>query len=128
MNCKLHQSLKKLLTPDEKINYNIIHCRPCGSFLRRDNAKRKTIDITSTFKPVLREPSKLNFNASPVITDTTPRALKYNIPGENLLFAYQPAELKPLSLDNDSSADWGYSNFIKSRVWQCPPALRKSGV
>lgn len=84
-----------------------------AALFAQDSTKRRTIDITSTFKPVLREPSKLNFNASPVITDTAPRALKYNIPGENLLFAYQPAELKPLSLDNDSSADWGYSNFIK---------------
>lgn len=87
------------------------------SFLfAQDTTKRRTIDITSTFKPVLREASKINFNASPVITDTAPPVLKYNIPAENLLFAYQPAELKPLSIDDDTSANWAYSNFIKVGV------------
>jgi hypothetical protein len=79
----------------------------------QDSTKRKTIDITSTFKPQLRESSKVNFNASPLTTDTTPPKLQYHIPAENLFFTYQPAELKPVSLDADSSADWGYSNFIK---------------
>lgn len=79
----------------------------------QDTTKRKTIDITSTFKPVLREQSKVNFNATAVPNDTTPRILKYNIPAENLYFAYQPADLKPVSLDVDSLSDWDYSNFIK---------------
>ena len=79
----------------------------------QDSTKRRTIDITSTFKPVLREASKLNFEASPVVSDTTRPKLAYNIPAENLLFAYQPAELKPLSLESDSLSDWPYSNFIK---------------
>lgn len=79
----------------------------------QDTTKRRTIDITSTFKPVLREASKLNFQASPVIGDTSKPKLTYNIPAENLLFAYQPAELKALALTSDSLTDWGYSNFIK---------------
>jgi hypothetical protein len=79
----------------------------------QDTGKRRTIDITSTFKPVLREASKLNFNASPIIGDTTPPKLKYNIPVENLFFTYQPADLKPVSLEADSLTNWGYSNFIK---------------
>ncbi len=83
------------------------------SSFAQDTTKRRTIDITSTFKPVLREASKLNFNASPVLGDTTPPHLRYNIPAENLFFTYQPAELKPLSLEADSLTDWPYSNFIK---------------
>jgi hypothetical protein len=79
----------------------------------QDTTKRRTIDITSTFKPVLREASKLNFQASPVVGDTSRPRLTYNIPAENLMFVYQPAELKPVSLDSDSLTDWGYSNFIK---------------
>ena len=79
----------------------------------QDTTKRRTIDITSTFKPVLREASKLNFQASPVIADTTPPKLTYNIPAENLLFKYQPVELKPVSLDPDSASIWAYSNYIK---------------
>lgn len=79
----------------------------------QDTSKRRTIDITSTFKPVLREASKLNFHASPVVADTTPPQLKYNIPVENLFFRYQPAELKPVSLEPDSLGNWAYSNFIR---------------
>lgn len=83
-----------------------------GAFAQ-DTTKRRTIDITSTFKPVLREASKLNFEATPVAGDTSRPRLTYNIPAENLMFAYQPAELKPVTLATDSLTDWGYSNFIK---------------
>ena len=31
----------------------------------QDTTKRKTINITSTFKPVLRDAVKINFNAAP---------------------------------------------------------------
>ncbi|HRE50511.1 MAG TPA: hypothetical protein PK339_03760 [Flavitalea sp.] len=79
----------------------------------QDSAKRRTIDITSTFKPVLREAAKINFNAAPPTADTTRPVLNYNIPAENLFFTYQPANLKPLALEMDSLSGWDYSNFIK---------------
>ncbi|MBL7700413.1 MAG: hypothetical protein JNK79_19765, partial [Chitinophagaceae bacterium] len=79
----------------------------------QDSTKRRTIEVTSTFKPELRESSKLNFQASPLGEDTTPPKLLYNIPAEQLLFKYRPIELKPVSLEADSLSDWGYSNFIK---------------
>ncbi len=93
----------------------------------QDSTKRRTIDITSTFKPVLREPSKLNFQASPVVGDTSRPRLTYNIPAENLMFAYQPAELRPVSLSNDSSADWPYSNFIKAGFGNVHQPYLKAG-
>jgi len=83
---------------------------------QEDTSKRKSIDIISTFKPVLREPAKVNFNAAPVIGDTTPPRLKYDIPAENLLFTYQPAALKPLALNVDSTSDWISNNYIKVGV------------
>ena len=93
----------------------------------QDSTKRRTIEITSTFKPVLREASKLNFQASPVIGDTTPPKLAYNIPAEQLLFKYQPVDLKPVSLDADSTADWGYSNFIKVGIGNVHQPYVKAG-
>jgi hypothetical protein len=93
----------------------------------QDSTKRRTIEITSTFKPVLRDPSKLNFQAAPVNADTTPPKLTYNIPAENLLFKYQPVELKPLSVNPDSSADWGYSNYIKIGVGNVHQPYVKAG-
>ncbi len=93
----------------------LVICIPV-SMMAQDTTKRRTIDITSTFKPVLRDPSKVNFIAAPLLTDTTPPILKYNIPAENLLFAYQPVDLKPLSLEENGSTDWGYSNYIKAGI------------
>jgi hypothetical protein len=93
----------------------------------QDSTKRRTIEITSTFKPVLREASKLNFQASPVVTDTVRPRLVYNIPGENLLFAYQPAELKPVALEADSSTAWPYSNFIKVGIGNVHQPYIKAG-
>ena len=57
----------------------------------QDTTKKKSIDITSTFKPVLREASKINFNAAPPTADTSATKLSYNIPGQQLFFGYSPA-------------------------------------
>jgi hypothetical protein len=93
----------------------------------QDTTKRKTIEITSTFKPVLREQSKLNFQASPVVVDTSKPRLVYNIPAENLLFAYQAAELKPVALEVDSLTGWNYSNFIKVGIGNVHQPYVKAG-
>jgi hypothetical protein len=92
---------------------------PCTLFalgLFAQDPKKKTIDITSTFKPVLREAAKINFNAAPPVADTAKPRLTYNIPVQNLLFAYQPAELKPVALQVDSLTAWEYSNYIKAGI------------
>ena len=84
------------------------------SAMSQDTSKgKKSIDITSTFKPVLREASKINFNAAPPAVDTSKPKLTYNIPSQNLFFAYQPAELKPVALRIDTFNAWQYSNYIK---------------
>ena len=79
----------------------------------QDFAKRKTIDITSQFKPVLREAAKLNFHASPSLSDTTKPKLNYDIPSKFLLLSYQPGELKPVALQPDSVLEWHNDNYIK---------------
>lgn len=82
----------------------------------QDTTKKKVLAITSTFKPVLREASKINFNApAPIVDSSTPR-LNYSIPAQNLIFAYQPAELKPVALPFDTLEAWQYSNYIKVGV------------
>ena len=53
-----------------------IYREPLILFLRygalaQDTTKKRTIDITSTFKPVLREAAKINFNAAPPVADTS---------------------------------------------------------
>jgi hypothetical protein len=47
----------------------------------QDTTKRKTIDITSSFKPVLREAVKINFNAAPPALDTSRPGCPIQYPG-----------------------------------------------
>src|SRR5687768_12143088 len=84
------------------------------SYSQRDTTKPKAIDITSSFKPVLKDAAKINFNATPPSADTSKPRLQYNIPNPNLLFAYQPGTLKPLALQIDSNYAFGNSNYIKA--------------
>ncbi|MBC7902830.1 MAG: hypothetical protein H7Y27_05380 [Gemmatimonadaceae bacterium] len=89
----------------------------CSLFSQaQDTTKKKTIDITSTFKPVLREAVKLTFNAAPPAIDTSKPRLNYTIPQQNLLLGYQPMGLNPVALQIDSLSSWQSSNYIKVGV------------
>ncbi|MEP6926612.1 MAG: hypothetical protein ABI834_03195 [Ginsengibacter sp.] len=80
---------------------------------QRDTTRRQTIEITSSYKPVLRNTVKINLYASPITADTTRPRLAYNIPPQNLFFSYQPVSLKPLALDADTSLQLGERNQLK---------------
>jgi len=81
---------------------------------QQDTTKKGTVDITSAFKPILKESAKINFNASPAANDTSKTKLNYDIPNQNLLFSYQPGSLKPLALDIDSGGVMDLSSYIKA--------------
>jgi len=85
-----------------------------GLSFSQDSTKRKAVDITSSFKPVLKESAKINFNATPPAPDTNKVKQNYDIPNQNLLFAYQPGSLKPLALDIDSGGIFNNSNYVKA--------------
>ena len=78
-----------------------------------DTTRRQTIEITSSYKPVLRNTVKINLYASPISADTSRPRLAYNIPPQNLFFAYQPVSLKPLSLQADTALQLGDRNQLK---------------
>lgn len=82
----------------------------------QDTTKRRSIEITSSFKPVLREAAKINFNAAPPAADNNRPVLNYTIPSQNLLFNYQPVPLQPVALQPDSGISWQNSNYIKLGV------------
>lgn len=84
-----------------------------ASFAQKDTTKKQTIDITSSYKPVLRNAVKINFSASNLNADTSKSLLFYNIPPQNLFYTYQPMSLKPLALDHDTSLELGLRNFLK---------------
>lgn len=86
------------------------------AFCQDTTGKRRTIDITSSFKPVLREAVKINFNAAAPVVDSSKPKLTYAIPQQNLLLGYLPAQLKPVALQIDTANTWKYSNYIKAGV------------
>jgi hypothetical protein len=79
----------------------------------QDTTKKKEVNITSTFKPSLKEAAKININPTPPTPDTTRPRLQYNIPNQNLSFAFQPGSLKPLALSIDSGGRWDNDSYIK---------------
>ncbi|RYY46784.1 MAG: hypothetical protein EOO06_13775 [Chitinophagaceae bacterium] len=83
-------------------------------FAQRDTTKTQAIDITSAFKPVLRNAVKINFYGSQLQADTSRPTLNYNIPSQNLFYAYQPISLRPLALAQDTNLYLGGRNFVKA--------------
>ena len=79
----------------------------------QDTTHRQTIQITSSYKPSLRNTVKINLYASPITPDTSKPRLAYYIPPQNLFFSYQPVSLKPLSLQTDTSLKLGGRNELK---------------
>jgi hypothetical protein len=86
---------------------------PIITFAQRDTAKKQTIDITSSYKPVLRNAVKINFSASHLNADTTKPKMNYTVPSQNLFYSYQPISLRPLALQQDTNLYLGIRNYIK---------------
>ncbi|HEV2479219.1 MAG TPA: hypothetical protein VGS79_06135 [Puia sp.] len=99
----------------KKIFFLLAFCLCCISMgvYAQDTTRRKTIDITSSFKPVLRDAVKIDFNAAPPALDTSRPRLSYNIPAQYLFLNYQPGEMKPVALQRDSINPWTNYNYIK---------------
>ncbi len=74
---------------------------------------KKTVTITSSYKPTIKPASKINFSAATLPADSSRPRLIYNVPAQNLFFTYQPASLKPLALSIDTAINWVNSNYIK---------------
>lgn len=95
-----------LLTAASLITTNI--------YAQKDPPKKtSTIDINSAYKPVLRNAVKINFSATHLNADTSRPELTYNIPPQNLFYAYQPIPLRPLALEQDTNLYLGIRNFVK---------------
>ncbi|MEO7263739.1 MAG: hypothetical protein ABIW38_02450 [Ferruginibacter sp.] len=83
-------------------------------FAQRDTTRKQSIDITSSYKPVLRNAIKINFSGSQLPADTSRSLLQYNIPAQNLFYAYQPISLRPLALAQDTNLYLGMRRYIKA--------------
>jgi hypothetical protein len=76
-------------------------------------SKTQTIDINSSYKPVLRNAVKINFNGAQLPADTSKPILAYKIPSQNLFYSYSPISLKPLALEQDTNLYLGSRQFVK---------------
>lgn len=81
---------------------------------QRDTTKNQAIEITSAYKPVLRNAVKINFSGSQLAADTSRPILRYVVPSQNLFYAYQPISLKPLALTMDEALQLGNRNYVKA--------------
>lgn len=99
-----------------------------GISYSQDTTKKKSVEIVSGFKPVLKESAKINFNATPPVADTTKPKLKYDIPNQNLLLTYQPGSLKPLALDIDTGGRFDNSSYIKAGFGSLRTPYIQAGV
>jgi hypothetical protein len=85
------------------------------AFAQKDSTKKgTTIDITSSYKPVLRNAVKINFSASQLNADTTAPKMNYQVPAQNLFYSYQPISLRPLALEQDTNLYLGLRNYLKA--------------
>lgn len=73
----------------------------------------RTVVVTSEFAPTLKQTSKINFNGITPLPDSIRPRLDYNIPVQNLSFAYKSPALQALAENIDSNQRWNNSNFIK---------------
>ncbi len=89
-------------------------CSIAPAVAQKDSTKKQTVDITSSYKPVLRNAVKINFSATNLTADTARVLMPYNIPSQNLFYTYQPGSLKPLALTQDTSLNLGIRNFLKA--------------
>jgi hypothetical protein len=87
-----------------------------GGASAQDTTKRRTINITSTFKPALKNTTKLNFNAEAPLIDTGRPVLIYNLPTQFLSITFQPAGLNPVALPPDTVKIWNNDSYIKLGV------------
>ncbi|ULQ57991.1 hypothetical protein KJS94_07225 [Flavihumibacter rivuli] len=94
----------------------------------QDTSKRKTIEITSTFKPVLREPVKLNFSAVPPQADSSKPNLAYAIPQQNVTVPFQPGSLSPVAFTTDSILGWRNDQYLKIGVGNVHLPYVKGGI
>ena len=81
---------------------------------QRDTTRKQTIDINSSYKPVLRSTSKINFSGAQLTVDTSRPNYLYSIPSQNLVYAYQPVSLKPLALQQDTNLYLGNRRYVKA--------------
>ncbi len=96
--------------------------------MAQKDTTKQTINITSSYKPVLRNAVKINFSGSQLLSESAASVKPYNIPSQNLFYAYQPISLKPLALMHDTNLYLGNRNYIKAGFGNFTTPYVKAGL
>ncbi|UEG48613.1 hypothetical protein LK994_08180 [Ferruginibacter lapsinanis] len=99
-----------------------------ASFAQRDTTKKQSIDITSSYKPVLRNAVKINLSATQLVADTAKVKMNYTVPAQNLFYTYQPIPLRPLALQANDSLQLGVRNYLKIGIGNYSTPFLKAGL
>ncbi len=93
----------------------IVSLLPVNASAQKDTLKKTSkVDINSAYRPVLRNAVKINFSATHVLADTAAPRLKYDIPSQNLFFAYQSIPTAAMALEQDTNLYLGLRNYVKA--------------
>jgi hypothetical protein len=95
-----------------KIFIALIFCFSIVNVEGQDSIK-KSINITSSFKPVLKSVVKLGFIGTSPLPDSSKPRLVYNIPVQQIYPGLTPITIKPMAFNPDSLLRWPAANFIK---------------
>lgn len=80
---------------------------------QRDST-RQSVNITTAFKPVLRNAVKVNLSGIQMLSDSEVLVRPYIIPAQNLFYSYQPVAVNPLALQQDTALYLGNRNYVKA--------------
>lgn len=88
----------------------------------------QSITITTEYQPILRNAVKLNFSGTALNADTNRQVDPYQIPPQNLFYAYQPIPLRPLALVQDTNLYLGNRHFIKAGIGNYSTGYAAAGL
>jgi hypothetical protein len=101
---------------------------PWAALAQKDTTRKPSVDIISSYKPVLRQAVKINLSGTQLSADTNRSVRAYEVPAQNLIYAYQPVTIKPLALEQDTNLYLGNRNFVKAGFGSYNTILVKAGV
>lgn len=87
---------------------------PVTVIAQRDTTRQPSVEIISTYKPVIRNAAKINLSGTQLNADTTRRVAAYNIPVQQLFYAHQPVQLNALAIDTDAEVKAGDRYYLKA--------------
>lgn len=99
-----------------------------GQAFAQKDSTLPAIQITSAFKPVLRNAVKSDFSATPMPADTVRIVQPYIVPAQNLFYSYQPVAMQPLALNPDTTLNLGSRAFVKAGFGNYSTPLVQAGL